>query len=308
VKPIGAFLGLTAVLALTACAKDDDVLPGQREDIQSVLSDAFAPVEDVSEAVNQDAPVSLAAAQSNAEWRQSIATPSTRTAHPALSSNPSLAWSANIGAGNSRKNRITADPVVADGRVFTLDAVSTVSAVSTSGEILWSRSLVPAGDSASDASGGGLAYGDGKLFVSSGFGQLTALDPASGAEIWQQNLRATGTGDPSVRDGLVYLVAGDQVAWAVETDTGRIAWRLSASPNLKNVVGGPAPAITDKYAVFAFGSGELQGAFRKGGLRLWDSQVAGQRKGFSTARIGDITTDLCGHAFRTHRGPWAGQW
>ena len=33
---------------------------------------------------------------------------------------PQLAWSANIGAGDSRKQRITADPVVANGRVFTL--------------------------------------------------------------------------------------------------------------------------------------------------------------------------------------------
>ena len=289
--PIRAFWGLTLVLALSACSRDDPVLPGEREDIRAVLSDDFVPTEASDEHINRDVPVSLPPATSNPEWLQSIASPATRTAHPALSASPSLAWSVGIGAGDGRKMRITADPVVAGGRIFTLDAASQVSAVSTDGQILWQRSLVSPGESATDATGGGLAFGDGKLFVSSGFGHITALDPETGAQIWQQKLRATGTGNPTVKDGLVYLVAGSEVGWAIRTDNGRIAWRISATPTIKNVIGGPAPAVTDKYAVFAFGSGELQGTFRKGGLRLWDSQVAGQRQGFSAARVGDITSD-----------------
>lgn len=290
-KPIGSLLGLAAILALTACEREDPVLPGAREDIRSVLSDEFTAAEAEEAAPSAGLALSLPAQTRNSDWLQAIATPGTRTAHPALSSAPQLAWSVGIGAGDGRKNRITADPVVAGGRIFTLDAEARVSAVSTGGQLLWSRDLVPSGDARSDASGGGLAFGDGKLFVSSGFGLMTALDPETGAEIWQQNLRATGSGDPTVKDGLVYLVAGDDVAWALDTDTGRIRWRLSATPDVQNVMGGPAPAVTEKYAVFAFGSGEVQGAFRKGGLRLWDSQIAGQRKGYSSARIGDITSD-----------------
>jgi outer membrane protein assembly factor BamB len=289
-KPIRALLGLAVITALTACEREDPVLPGEREDIRAILNDE-GEVIDNTEAENQSLPLSLAAASSNSEWHQSIASPQGRTLHPALSRSPNLLWSVDIGQGDGRKNRITADPVVANGRVFTLDAEARVSAVSTSGQLLWTRDLVPVNDSGQDATGGGLAYGDGKLFISSGFGLMTALDPETGNEVWQQNLRATGSGKPSVKDGLVYLVAGDDVAWALDTDTGRIEWRLSATPDIQNVIGGPAPAVTDKYVVFAFGSGEVQGAFRKGGLRLWDSQVAGQRIGFSSARIGDITSD-----------------
>ena len=60
--------------------------------------------------------------------------------------------------------------------MFTLDAKTRVSAVSTAGETLWSTELVPPADSASSASGGGLAYGDGRLFVTSAYGTVTALD------------------------------------------------------------------------------------------------------------------------------------
>jgi outer membrane protein assembly factor BamB len=282
------FLGLAAIAVLTACEKREVILQGEREGIRAILhEDGAAP--ETAGAETRAEPLALTAASANSDWTQAIATPSTRTAHPALGSAPRRIWSVNIGSGDGRRTRITADPVVADGRVFTLDSQAQVTAVTTAGEVLWTTDLTPPNDNSSDASGGGLAYGDGTLFVTSGFGLLTALDPASGAQIWQQDLEATSTGDPTVRDGLVYLVAGDEVAWAVDTDTGRIQWRLSGTPDINNVLGGPAPAITDKYAVFSFGAGELQGAFRKGGLRLWDAQVAGTRDGFASARVDDIT-------------------
>lgn len=290
-KPNGIILGLVTALSLTACSKEEAILQGDREGIRDVLRSQQATAE--ADTANQDRsqPISLVAAQSNNNWPQSAGTPATRTAHPALSAAPQLVWSTSIGVGDGRKERITATPVVADGRVFTLDASARVTAVSTSGETLWSRDLVPANDAAKDATGGGLAYDGGTLYISSGFGLMTALDAATGAEKWQQNLRATGSGTPTVAGDLVYLVAGDELAWALEKDTGRIRWQLSATPNLHNVMGAPAPAVSDKYVVFAFGSGEVQGAFRKGGLRLWDSQVAGQRDGYSIARVGDITGD-----------------
>lgn len=289
--PIRTILGLSFALALAACSRDDPILPGEREDIRAILSDDFVPLVAQADQVDRDVPLELPAASVNENWLQSIASPGTRAVHPALSSSPSLAWSVNIGAGDSRRTRITADPVVADQRIFTLDAASQVSAVSTDGRVLWQRSLVPPGERATDATGGGLAVADGKLFVTSGFGHITALDTETGEQIWQQKLLAATSSPPTVKDGLVYLVAGSQIGWALRADTGRIAWRLEASPNIKNVIGGPAPALTDKYVVFGFGSGELQGAFRQGGLRLWDSQVAGQRQGFSMARVGDITSD-----------------
>ncbi|SLN36769.1 Outer membrane protein assembly factor BamB precursor [Roseovarius litorisediminis] len=290
-KTNGLILGLAAILSLTACTKKEAILTGERENIRDVLTNADGAAIQLESQGNLNLPLSLTAAQANTDWVQRAGSPTTRNAHPALGSNPQLVWSVNIGAGDGRKNRITADPVVAGGRVFTLDAQAKVTAVSTSGKVLWSRDLTPPNDSGPDAGGGGLAYGDGKLFVSSGFGLMTALDPATGGEIWQQNLRSTGTGSPTVMDDLVYLVSGDEIAWALDTGNGRIRWQLSATPDINNVMGGPAPAVTDKYAVFAFGSGELQGAFRKGGLRLWDTQVAGQRPGIASAKVGDITGD-----------------
>nr|WP_247651037.1 PQQ-like beta-propeller repeat protein [Roseovarius autotrophicus] len=300
-------IGALAALVLAGCAKKDPVLPGERENIRDVLQTEARRAQASETPVNRALPLALPAAELNPEWRQRHGTPIGRTAHPALSSAPALAWAASIGTGDGRRVRITADPVVAGGRIFTLDALARVTAVSTAGQVLWTRDLTPPNQSSTSASGGGLAFGEGKLFVVSNFGLISALDAVTGAVIWQQKLDAPTTAAPSVHDGLVYVVAGDEVAWAIETDTGRVRWQLSGTPDIHNVLGGPAPAITDKYVVFAFGAGEVQGAFRKGGLRLWDAQIAGERRGVASGRVRDITGDPVVMGDRVFVGSHAGR-
>lgn len=290
VKTFAGVIGLSALCLVAACTKKETILTGEREDIRAVLTTESGQTALAEQTVTGNIPpLSLPAVRTNANWTQSISNARTRVEHPSLRATPELAWSVNIGQGDGRKSRITADPVVGDGRVFTLDSQAQVTAVSTSGKVIWTRDLTPPNDNSTDGSGGGLAYDNGQLFVSTGFGFLTALDAATGAELWQQSLRATGSGSPTVAGDLVYLVAGDELAWALERDNGRIRWQLSATPDIRNVLGAPSPAISDKYVVFAFGSGEVQGAFLQGGLRRWDAQIAGKREGFSSGLVMDIT-------------------
>jgi len=279
-------LGLIAALGLSACAdRTETYLPGVRENLRDVLSDP-----DVIEAPgNQSRAIALGPQQTNAEWAQFWGTQSERTSHPALSAAPRLVWSSSIGAGNSRRQRVTADPVVAGGRVFTLDAGATVTATSVSGETLWSRDLTPEGDSADQATGGGVAFDNGRVYVTSGFGIMTVLDAADGSRIWDQDLQSTGSGAPTVAGDLVYFVSGDDTGWALEKDSGRIAWQISTAENVRNVLGAPAPVVSSDLAIFSFGTGDVQAVFRKGGLRRWDASVVGERRGYALSQIGDIT-------------------
>ncbi len=270
-----------ALLLLTACAQPELILTGQREAIHPTLEDA--------DFENRSLPIRLAPQSANPDWQQFFGTQTLRNTHPALPTTPTLAWSAEIGAGNSRKQRITAEPVVAGGLVYTLDSSTTVSAVTTGGQPVWSVDAIPPGDTQGEATGGGLAYAKGRLYVSLGFGELVALDAKTGAVIWRQKLGATGSGDPTVVDGLVYLVAGDDTGWAIDAENGRIAWQVVATSSVANILGAPAPAVTGKLAVFAFGSGEIVAAFRRGGLRRWDTSVSGQRPGRAISRISDVT-------------------
>ncbi|NRB01632.1 MAG: PQQ-binding-like beta-propeller repeat protein [Rhodobacteraceae bacterium] len=285
-----ATLACAGLVALTACSEPEVVLVGKREPISSVLQTADTADQRVAEiSENQSLPFAAPASQTNADWTHGLGTPTYRTLNPALSDAPALAWSNNIGAGDSRKLRITADPVVAGGLIFTLDAASQVTATNLSGQTVWQASVLPSRDKDGEATGGGLAVAGDVLYVTSGFGTLTAFDAASGAVSWAQDLDASATGRPTVFGNLVYLVAGDRTGWAIETETGRIAWQIDATEDVGNVLGGPAPVVVDDVAVFSFGSGELQAVFRRGGLRRWDSSVLGERAGRALSNVDDVT-------------------
>ncbi|MCV2891794.1 PQQ-like beta-propeller repeat protein [Lentibacter sp. XHP0401] len=298
--------GGAALLLLSACEEPEVVLAGKREALRAEESNANTPVAARS-MENRSLAVSLVAPQNNAGWFQRHNSPHTRVSHPAFSGALEPLWSADIGAGDSRSGRITSEPVVAAGKVFTLDSEARVTATSVSGAPVWNISLVPPRDAARDATGGGIAFADGALFVSSGFGLVTALDANTGQELWQQKLQASATGMPTVKDGIVYLVAGDSTAWALDTNSGRILWQLGSAADKNNVLGGPAPAVNDNLVVFSFGSNELQAAFRQGGLRIWDAAISGQRVGFSRSRITDITGDPVIVGDKIYAGTFSGR-
>nr|WP_245622352.1 PQQ-like beta-propeller repeat protein [Litoreibacter arenae] len=284
-------VALCALLALGACGEDELILEGERYDVRAPL-----PGEDGASGVGgREANIAKAfrapAQVNHSSWTHRGGSISHTVTHPALSANLTSVWTANIGKGNSRKQRITADPVVAGGRIFTMDSASTVVATGSNGATLWSRALIPATDKDGDATGGGLAFADGTIFATTGFGELFAIEATSGAVKWRQKLDAPLTSAPTVEGGLVYVVSRDSQAWALDTQQGRIKWRLPGTPATAMINGGAGPAITPRLVVFPFGSGELAGALKKSGIRVWGSSVAGQRRGVAYASISDVTGD-----------------
>lgn len=275
-----SLLSAASLVLLSACAEPERILPGKRESIRTT---------DDETGVNASRAISLPAQRSNASWTQSFGSPTFRNAHPALRAAPQLIWSTEIGAGNDRRQRIVADPVVGGGLIYTLDSSARVSGVTPAGQVAWSTDLVPTTEDDDEATGGGMAYVDGVLYVSTGFGRLTALTAKTGAVRWQQKLNATGSGAPMITGNLLYLVAGDETGWAIDIKTGRIAWQVDATPSTTNVLGAPAPALAGDLVVFGFGSGDLITTFNRGGLRRWSASVAGKRSGVARSKIGDIT-------------------
>ena len=277
---------IAATLAgLAACSERELILPGERLDLRAPLDGTPVPAPEGSR------PIALPPQSDLSRWTHTNATPEHRLGQAALGPVRGVVWSAPIGVGDTRRHRITAAPVVADGRVFTLDALAGVMAHDLSGRALWRTDLTPPRERPTDASGGGLAYEGGTLYVTTAFGRLAALDAATGARRWVQRLGAAATGTPTVRDGLVYAVSRDGIGWALDARTGRIAWQIAGLPDAAGVVGPAGPAVSERLAVFPFGSGEVLAAYREGGTAAWRASVTGDRVGRAYAGFDDITGD-----------------
>ena len=182
-------------VSLSACNDTEVILPGKREAISSIYEDGNQ--QDARENTNQSRAFNAPKAQMNSSWPQGHANAKTRTSNAALSAKPTLVWSADIGTGDVARTRLSADPIVYGGLIFTLDSKMVLSATGPHGTIVWSKDLTPKTERSGQADGGGLAAGDGKIFVSTGYGTLWALDVASGEPLWQQSLLGTGNSQPA---------------------------------------------------------------------------------------------------------------
>jgi outer membrane protein assembly factor BamB len=279
--------GLAAAGILAACQEKELILPGERITIRDAVG--VAPVVD---SAPQGAPIALPGVQANADWSQRGGNARHAAPHAALAAAPQLIWSAPVGTGSSRKNRIAAAPVVAGGRVFAMDAEATVTAVSTGGGLLWSSDLTADFDRGGGASGGGLAADGTRLYVTTVYGEVVALDAGTGAVIWRQRVDAPAVGAPAVADGMVYVSGRDGSAWAIAGADGKVQWQAFGAPGKAGYLGSSAPTVGDRAVIFPSNAGDLMAVLRiGGGTKIWHSSLAGKRLGRAYAANYDVTGD-----------------
>lgn len=294
-------LALLAALAAAAagCSKPEEILVGLREDLRSPGYDVTDPnavaaaagraAEEAAPVANASVPVNLGPVSNVTSWTHRGGSASHLLPHAALSAQPAVLWSARIGQGNERKFRLTAEPVSDGSRLYTMDSHAQVVATSTAGATLWSADLTGPGERAGSSASGGLALGDGKLFATTGAGELIALDPASGAVLWRQKFPSSVQGAPTVSGGLVFVATAASQGYAVRTDNGRIAWQLAGVATQHGVSAVAAPAIAGNNVLFPLANGSLLGADIGDGSVKWVARAPGDRPGAALSVLQDFT-------------------
>ena len=136
-------LAVATVLALAACdtwlgQTDGPLLPGER---LPVLVDSRKV--NVDEQL-RDSEILLPAPTPNESWPQQGGYANHAMHHIAVGETLAEAWDADIGADSDDHERFISSPIIAEGRVFTIDADSMVSAFNPeTGEKLWDVELTP---------------------------------------------------------------------------------------------------------------------------------------------------------------------
>jgi outer membrane protein assembly factor BamB len=287
---------LAAALVLAGCEREL-ILTGERFAVRTDLEASKAtegglqPVAPPDRPANQSVPISLPGAASLADWTHRGGNARHTSPHGALSAAPQRIWTANIGTGSSRRNRLAASPVVADGRIYSMDAKALVVATGTNGGTAWQTDLTAPFDRGGNVSGGGLALARGAVFAATGYGELVAMSAGNGAVIWRQRLGSPVSGAPTVDGDTVYVTTQDGAGYAVDTANGKVRWTVEGAPGVTSVAGSASPAVSDRTVIFPFNSGELVSALKVNGTRVWGAPVTGQRLGVGYQNLTDITGD-----------------
>lgn len=224
----------------------------------------------------------------NTSWEQPGGSAAHAMYHLALPDVPRRAWDSSIGAGNSDYGAVLSQPVVVGDIVYTIDALAEVTAFRQSdGSVVWRRDLT-SDDEDDGFFGGGLAHADGRLFVTTGFGGIFALDARSGEPIWSQTVRAPLRAAPTVSGGRVFLISADNQAFALAVDDGRRLWNHQGIQEAASLLGTTSPAVSGGTVIIAYSSGELFALQVENGREIWSDSLAAMRRTDPLADIAQI--------------------
>jgi len=281
-------LGAVALLALAGCGSDwfggreEPPLPGKRVPIlvqeQTLEADEST----------KDEQILLPEPTENPNWPQAGGYPNHAMHHIKIADNIQRAWSVSIGDGNDDADRLIAQPVVQDGRIFTMDASSEIRASNAkTGSRIWTTDLTPEDDDDGHI-GGGLAVDGNTVFVTTGFGDIVALNAETGKEVWRRNVGAPMRSAPTVSAGRVFSVTVTNKLNVLDATDGRVLWNHAGIEEATGLLGGASPAVDSGTVIVPYSSGEIFALRVENGQELWSDSLAAQRRTRGTTSLSAI--------------------
>ncbi len=283
---------LAAMLATASCSSsDDEKKPVVGESIFTTKKNTIDKVE--AEKLLSDFFSKVPPVIKNDLWIRSGYVPGENLAFSGLNDSRS----ASFGTRPKQGFQATA-PIVAEGRIFTIDGNANLQARSTSNisDMLWETKLVEGEKSKgkktyagkiismfgekADFLGGSLSYSLGKVYVSTRRGFLMSVDAASGQVDWSQYYKAQIRSTPVVRDGIVMFVTSDNRTIAVDSKDGSEKWVHQGAMERAKVLASPAPVIAGSNIIVTYSSGEIYSLNISNGSEEWG--VAPSRAAFGS--------------------------
>ena len=302
-----------AALLLGGCAITDKVggwfsggphkskLKGQRISVMS-FDESVKP-----DPTLKDIGVILPPPYRNTEWPEPGGYADNAMYHLQASGSLQQIWQQDAGAGSNSDSRLTAPPIIAGGKIYVLDARARVYAFdANSGEPAWHVSVAPPGhrdlfstlsfglfgeDTKVDATkgfGGGIAFDGGKLFVSTGFGDVVALDAASGKELWRVNTGVPIFNAPVANGGRVFVSAQDNHLHAYAQNNGRELWDHQGITEAAGILASTSAAVAGEFVITPYTSGELFALRVQNGRPAWGDMLTRSGNVTALSELDDI--------------------
>ena len=264
---------VAGMLMLFGCGKEKLVIDGER-----------IPVLDKPEGITADymkgdVKISLPAPTKNYRWAQSGGNSQHNFGHLSSAEKLHKIWDKSFGKGASKRDYLIASPIIAKETVFAIDADAVVSAYSQKdGTKLWETRLKPQirDDKKISLKGAGLAYDNAKIFATTGFGGIFALDSQTGEIIWKNYEKTPIRIAPTVGGGKVFVQTIENVLVAFNQSNGSEAWRYTAANEDTVLVGGASPAYDESQDILiaGFSNGEVRALKASTGSPLWGDYLA----------------------------------
>jgi outer membrane protein assembly factor BamB len=307
----GALLVSAVALALAGCANTRDTISNWFSAAhKSTLKGERISLMTNDEAIKPDpalagTPVILPPPYRNTDWPQPGGYPTNATYHLDAPGPLRRIWDASAGKGSDSQSRLTAAPVVGSGRIYTIDAEAHVYAYDVkSGREVWDKRLAPKNGTdlptlwgilgspntiePASGMGGGVAFDAGKLFVTSGFGVVYAMDAKTGERVWGQDIGVPIVNAPVVNGGRVFVSTQDNHFYALAESDGRQLWSHQGIPETAGILSSTSAAVSGEFVIVPYSSGELYALRVQNGQVAWSDVLSHSGQVTALSELDDI--------------------
>jgi len=278
---------LFPLLFIVACSSDDEKprLEGERISIMD-LQKELRPSESAS--LKE---ITIPSDTLNKEWPQAGGYAHHAMQNLTLGNADQLEriWNISIGRGSTKELPLNARPIIADGRVITLDTKSIVRAFhDQTGRQLWTANVIHEREKEPVISGG-IAQDGGVLYVTSGYNEALALNPEDGSIYWRAKISAPSRAAPTIKNGRVFITTLGNNVIALDAKDGKTLWEHEGISETTGLLGAASPAVDDNIVIAALSSGDLLALRADTGAVLWEDNLSNSlRFGRTTSGLSDI--------------------
>ena len=282
---------IAAALAASGCGvfkKGKVKTPVLGERIPVLASESDVQVDPATAAL----PMALPPATANTDWTEPGGNAPKSMGQLALGTSLSRLFTVQAGRGSSLTMRLASAPIVANGRVYTIDTLGAVRAFDAqSGRQIWASQTPNDKGEAASLYGGGIAYDNGHIYATNGLGYVASLDERSGGIVWKVRPGGPLRGAPTIANNALYVISQDNQIYSLSEADGSTNWSAAASLEIAGLFGSASPAVGQGTVVAGFSSGELNAYRYENGRQVWSDTLQRTTIRTSVSSLSDVDAD-----------------
>jgi outer membrane protein assembly factor BamB len=136
--------------------------------------------------------------------------------------------------------------------------------------------------------GGGTAFDNGTLFVTTGFGDVYALDARNGKQLWKISLDVPIVNAPVANGGRVFVSSEDNHFYALAESDGRKLWDHQGITESAGILESTSAAVAGDYVIAPYTSGELYALNVVDGKAAWSEMLTRTGQQTALSELDDI--------------------
>lgn len=192
----------------------------------------------------------------------------------------------DIGKGDDEINA-GSNTVIADGKIFTIDLKGSVLAldVNNPSKKIWKFTIEAPKDDA-DFANAGILYYEGKVYLTSGYNLVIALNADNGTLLWRRTISSIARSAPDASGDKIFVNTADNKVFALNANDGAIEWVHEGVSEDMSIFGSSSPLAAGDRVFAPYSSGELYTLRTTDGSQIWAADLT--RSGNSSFLMVDI--------------------